>query len=97
MNTLVKIAAGFTATAAGVLALTVLRNRKNKEEQDALERITYRKTESKSSNQELHQEKVKDNFIKDQGNTSLNDSTPTNNYKTPVQKVQHHQKGVRHH
>lgn len=96
MNTLVKITAGFTATAAGVLALTVLRNRKNKEQQDALDRNTYRKTENKSPNQELHQEKTKGNFITDHGNTALNDSTPVN-YTAPVQKVQHHQKGVRHH
>lgn len=97
MNTIVKIAVGFTATAAGVLALTVLRNKKNKEQQDASDRNTYRKAEHKSPNQDLHHEKTKDKYITEHGNIALNDITPANNYNAPVQKVQHHQRGIRHH
>lgn len=97
MNTLVKIAAGFTATATGVLALIVLRNKINREKQDSLDRITSRKTDSKPSSAELHQERIEDNFRTDFGSTSHKDHTPVVNYKAPVQKVQHHQKGIRHH
>lgn len=92
MNTSIKIAAGFVATAAGVLALTFLSHKRKEVKQIAYDGNSSHSTEDDSQGRD----QTNENFITDHKSTSFQD-TGVNHYNEPVRKVQHHQKGVRHH
>lgn len=96
MNTSLKIAAGFIATTAGVLALTFLSHKRKEVKQIAYDGNSSHSTEDDSQDGKHGRDQTNENFITDHKSTSFQD-TGVNHYNEPVRKVQHHQKGVRHH
>ena len=96
MNTSLKIAAGFIATTAGVLALTFLSNKRKEVKQIAYDGNSSDLTEDDSQNDQHMRDLPNESFITDHKNTSFQDAG-VHQYNEPVRKVQHHQKGVRHH
>ncbi|MBU4537222.1 MAG: hypothetical protein L6264_11895 [Weeksellaceae bacterium] len=108
MNTSLKIAIGLAATAAGTLAVAVLRKRKGAEQQQftAPDGTTYRKGERYHSadqktylnGREIRQEKPADHFLNDRNTSpsSYPNDAASNHYDGAVKNVQYHQRGVRH-
>lgn len=106
MNTPVKIAIGLAATAAGTLALAVLRKRKETQQQYAAPDGTlHRKGESyRSAHQkkdqngrEIRNEKPEGHFVTDRHaspSSQANDSVP-HQYNGAAKNVQYHHRGVR--
>ncbi|WP_143093337.1 hypothetical protein [Halpernia frigidisoli] len=97
MSTTIKVATGFAIATAGVFALIFLKRAKQEDAQKIKEKNSGKKSKGKNAGKKMYNKKASHNFITDGVDATGNPALQANNYNAGVQKVQHHQTGVRHH